>query len=585
MGNMTNRVSELKRPNDEFPRRFVPEKIDLSKWDSIEPLFNKLLNTKADSAGDIEKWLINQSELFAALDEEGARLYIAMTCATDDETAKKNYLYFIENIEPKIKTMANELDKKFLNNSNLNKLEKNRYEVLIRAIKNRVEIFKKENVPLETEVAKLSQEYQSISGAMSVNFQGEEKTMQQMNVYLEETDRETRKESWELTAKRRLKDRTKLDELFNKMLALRTKIAKNAGFKNYIEYRFRELERFDYKPEDCTKFQNAVEKVVMPAYNKSLQSRKENMKFKTLRPWDLSVDVYNRPSLKPFKKADELSNGCYKIFNKVEPILANDFKKMIDGGLLDLDSRKGKAPGGYQIGLQEVRLPFIFMNAVGLNRDVFTLLHEGGHAFHQFAVHEEPLVQYRHAPMEYCEVASMSMELIGANYLEEFYNKAEVARARKKHLEGILSIFPWIATIDAFQHWIYSNPNHTTQERNKYWTHLMNRFGGEIDFSGYEDILESIWHRQLHVFEVPFYYIEYGIAQLGALQIWHNSKSNLKNAISDYRNGLALGGSRPLPELFKKSSIKFDFTERTLKPLIDDVIKEIELLAQIEKNN
>ncbi|MBW2061353.1 MAG: M3 family oligoendopeptidase [Deltaproteobacteria bacterium] len=579
----TNKVSEIKRPASEFPRRFLPEEIDLADWGKIEPFYQDLLDREPGSVSELVKWLLDLSELQAALGEEGSRRYIAMTCATDDEEIKKAYMHFVEHIEPGMKTRGNELDNKFINNPHLRELDQFKYEILIRDIRNHLEIFREENVPLQTELAKLSQEYMSIQGAMTVEFQDQERTLQQMLVFLEEPDRDIRRQSWELVSERRLQDADKLNNLYDKMLGLRQQAAENAGFDNYIEFRFKELERFDYTPQDCLRFHDAVEKCVMPAYNESLGRQRKTLGLSTLRPYDLAVDPYSRPPLKPFSNPEELSSGCVKIFEKVDPDLGKIFEKMKDDGLLDLASHKGKAPGGYQSALEEVRLPFIFMNAAGLNRDVYTLLHEGGHAFHSFASREEPLLHYRHAPMEFCEVASMGMELIASNYLEEFYNQAEAARARKKNLEDLLFLFPWIATIDAFQHWLYSHPGHSTQERTDCWLALMERFGGDVDYSGYEEGLKTAWQRQLHLFEVPFYYIEYGIAQLGALQIWRKAKSDLKKTIADYKAGLALGGSRPLLELFTAAGIKFDFSEETLGPLIDDVVAEIEELARLEK--
>ncbi|MBW2091580.1 MAG: M3 family oligoendopeptidase, partial [Deltaproteobacteria bacterium] len=546
----TNKVSEIKRPAPEYSRRFLPEDIDLADWPKIEPFYQALLDKNPKSAAELEEWLLDLSELEAALSEEGSRRYIAMTCATDNEEIRKEFLHFVEHIEPKMKTWGNELEKKFVQNPHLEALDKKRYEVLVRDTRNHLEIFREENVPLETELTKLSQEYQRIQGAMTVEFQGQERTLQQMAVFLEDPMRDIRRQAWELVTNRRLQDADKLNELYDKMLGLRQQAARNAGFDNYIAFRFKQLGRFDYTPADCLTFHDAVEKCVMPAYNESLKKRKEILDVTRLRPYDLAVDPYNRPPLKPFSDPKELSSGCVRIFKKVDPDLGKIFKKMTGDGLLDLASRKGKAPGGYQSTLEEVRLPFIFMNAVGLNRDVFTLLHEGGHAFHAFAARQEPLLHYRHAPIEFCEVASMGMELIASSYLEEFYNPAEVARARKRHLEDMLFIFPWIATIDAFQHWVYANPGHSIEERTEYWLSLNTRFGGDIDYSGYEQGLKTAWQRQLHLFEVPFYYIEYGIAQIGALQIWRKAKSDLKQAIADYKHGLALGGSRPLPELF-----------------------------------
>ncbi|MBW2053201.1 MAG: M3 family oligoendopeptidase [Deltaproteobacteria bacterium] len=579
----TNKVSEIQRPASEFPRRFLPDAIDLADWEQINPYFQALLDREPGSVSELGKWLLDQSELIAALNEEGSRRYIAMTCATDDEEIKKEFLEFVELIEPKMKTRSNELDKKFVKNPYLDDLDKKKYEVLKRDIINHLEIFREENVPLETELTKLSQEYQSVQGAMMVNFKGRERTLQQMAVFLEEPVRDIRKESWELVTGRRLQDADTLNELYDKMLGLRQQVAENAGFDNYIDFRFKELGRFDYTPGDCLIFHDAVEKCVMPAYNDLLGKRRQSLGLDKLRPYDQAVDPCNRPPLKPFSDPEKLSAGCVRIFKKVDPELGKIFERMTDDGLLDLASRKGKAPGGYQSTLEEVRLPFIFMNAVGLNRDVITLLHEGGHAFHSFASRQEPLVYYRHAPMEFCEVASMGMELIACNYLEEFYNPADAARALKKHLEDLLFIFPWIATIDAFQHWIYSNPGHSAEERTDCWLSLVARFGGDIDYSGYEDGLKISWQRQLHLFEVPFYYIEYGIAQIGALQIWRKAKSDLKKAILDYKAGLSLGGSRPLPELFAAAGIKFDFSKETLKPLVEDVVAEIEELSKLEE--
>jgi oligoendopeptidase F len=352
-----------------------------------------------------------------------------------------------------------------------------------------------------------------LSGALTVNFRGEEKTLVQMGRYLEEPDRSLRQESWELVAKRRLQEAGKLDEIFDKLTELRQQIARNAGFKNYRDYAFRRLGRFDYAPDDCTKFHDAVENEIMPVVRELQSRRREQLKLEKLRPWDLAVDPQNRPSLKPFAEVGDMVSRTQKIFNRLDGELAGGFQQMQDLRLLDLDNRKGKAPGGYQSTLSESRLPFIFMNAIGLQRDVETILHEAGHAFHALATRDEDLYAYRSAPIEFCEVASMSMELLGNEFLEEFYSATDANRARRVHLEGIIGIFPWIATVDAFQHWIYTHPNHTHEERKTAWLDLMNRFGGEVDWSRCEAARASSWHRQLHIFLHPFYYIEYGIAQ------------------------------------------------------------------------
>jgi oligoendopeptidase F len=446
-----------------------------------------------------------------------------------------------------------------------------------------VELFRPENVALETEEAKLCQQYQKLTGSLTVNFRGGEKTLVQMGRYLEEPDRALRQEAWELVAKRRLQEAEKLEDIFDQLIELRERIGRNAGFKNYRDYAFRRLGRFDYTPEDCAHFHDAVAREVMPAVRELHAARRRQLGLDKLHPghlhpWDLAVDPQNRPPLKPFAEVGEMVSRTQKIFDRLDGELAGGFRQMQDLHLLDLDNRKGKAPGGYQQNLSEARVPFIFMNAVGQQRDVETILHEAGHAFHALAAKDEDLYNYRSAPIEFCEVASMSMELLGNEFIEEFYSAADANRARRVHLEGVVGVFPWIATVDEFQHWIYTHAGHSRAERAAAWLELMDRFGGDVDWSGYEAARAHLWHRQLHIFLHPFYYIEYGIAQLGALQVWANSRRDKVKALADYKKSLALGGSRLLPELFEAAGCKFEFSAATIKPLIQLTREEMKKL-------
>ena len=589
------------------PRKFVPPTIDLGDWPQIAPLFDQLEQraVQCKSAAELERWLLDWSELTAALDEESSLRYIAMTCHTDNPDAEKAYLHFVENVEPQTKPRQFALEKIYVAHPSRGELlqtadasssrpspppgEKvaegrlrgqvgRRYEVFDRDVKNHVELFRPENVPLETEDARLSQQYQKLSGSLTVKFRGEEKTLVQMARYLEEPDRPLRQEAWEIVVNRRLQEADKFDGLLDAQIKLRQQIAHNAGFGNYRDYIFRRLGRFDYTPEDCEQFHDAVEKEFMPVVRELQAQRRAQLKLEKLRPWDLSVDPMNRPPLKPFADIGQMVSRTQTIFNRLDHELADGFRQMQDLRLLDLDNRKGKAPGGYQDTLNEARLPFIFMNAVGLQRDVETILHEAGHAFHALATRDEDLRAYRHAPIEFCEVASMSMELLGNEFIEEFYSAGDANRARRVHLEGIAAVFPWIATVDAFQHWIYTHPNHTRGERAAAWLALMDRFGGDVDWTGFETARANLWHRQLHIFLNPFYYIEYGIAQLGALQIWANSKRSKAKALKDYKNALALGGSRPLPELFQAAGCQFEFSARTVQPIAKMLREELEKL-------
>jgi oligoendopeptidase F len=559
------------------PRTFVPQNLDLGDWPQIAPLFDQLERraVEATNAAALEQWLLDWSELNAALDEEASRRYIAMTCHTDNADAEKAYLHFVEHVEPQLKPRQFALEQIYVavraglaNSAEQELTLKRRYEVFDRDVKNHVELFRPENVALETEDAKLCQQYQKLIGAQTVNFRGEEKTLVQMGRYLEEPDRALRQEAWELVAQRRLQDMDKCEEIFDGLVKLRTQMARNAGFENYRDFMFRKMGRFDYAPENCLQFHDAIEKEIVRAVREIHNDRRRQLKLEKLRPWDLAVDPQNRAPLKPFAEVGEMVSRTQKIFNHLDAELAAGFQQMQDLKLLDLDNRKGKAPGGYQSTLSEARVPFIFMNAVGLQRDVETILHEAGHAFHAQATRDEDLYAYRGAPIEFCEVASMSMELLGNEFLEEFYPAPEANRARKTHLEGIIGFFPWMAVVDAFQHWIYTHAGHTRAERKAAYLKLMDRFGGDVDWSGYEEARAHSWHRQLHIFTHPFYYVEYGIAQLGALQVWANSRRDQAKALNDYKKSLALGGSRPLPELFSAAGCKFQFDAATIKPLI-----------------
>jgi oligoendopeptidase F len=559
------------------PRTFVPQTVDLGDWPQIAPLFDQLESRAANcqATAELERWLLDWSELEAALDEEFSRREIAMTCHTDNAEAEKAFLHFIETIRPQLKPRQFALEKIYVAHPRRRKLPQERFHVFDRDLKNRVELFRPENVPLETEETKLCQQYQKLSGSLTVNFRGAEKTLVQMSRYLEEPDGMLRQEAWELVAKRRLLEADKFDDILDGQIKLRQQVATNAGFRNYRDYAFRKLGRFDYTPEDCAQFHDATEKQFMPLVRELQAQRRAQLKLDKLRPWDLAVDPLNRPPLKPFDNIDQLVACTQRIFLRLDPLLNTHFLLMQSLKLLDLDNRKGKAPGGYQQTLSESRVPFIFMNAVGLQRDVETILHEAGHAFHALATREEDLYPYRSAPIEFCEVASMSMELLGNEFIEEFYSAADSKRARRVHLEGVVGVFPWIATVDAFQHWIYTHPGHTRDERRKAWLELMDRFGGDVDWSGFETARANLWHRQLHIFLHPFYYIEYGIAQLGALQVWANSKRDKAKALEDYKNSLALGGSRPLPELFRAAGCQFEFSAKTIQPLAEMLRTEL----------
>lgn len=556
-------------------RRFLPGSLDLGSWPAVEPWVRGLLERRIDSPAHLQEWLRDVSELQAAISEERARRYIAMTCNTEDAEAERRYLEIVQGFMPAAKPWLHKLNERYVACPHRGDLDAAVYGVLDRDIEVEIALFREENIPLQTEASVLSQRYQKLSGAMTVAFEGEERTMPQMGRYLEETDRDVRQRAWEALAARRLRERHDFDDIFDQLVRLRDRMARNAGCADYREYAFKSYRRFDYTPQDCERFHEAVESAVMPLVRDLATQRRDLLRVDALRPWDWAVDPRGRPPLRPFHSAGELSGGVRRIVGRLDGELEAWFADMLDRDELDLDSRKGKAPGGYQSTLDESRRPFIFMNAAGLHRDVETLLHEAGHAFHAIAASHHELVDYRHAPIEFAEVASMTMELFADDLLDEFYDEEGAARAKRMHLEGIIGLLPWIARVDAFQHWIYTQPDHAAEERTRAWLDLERRFEVATDWSGYQDAREAGWQRQLHVYCYPFYYIEYGIAQLGALQIWDAFKRDAALALRNYRNALALGGSRPLPQLFDAAGARFAFDAGVLSPLMDRIQDEL----------
>ncbi len=558
-----------------FPRRFAHEGLDAGSKQSLDPLFMDLEDRPLGSPGDFTRWLEDWSELASVVAEEEARRYIEHTRRTDDPETERRYLEFQREIAPFVKPRWQHLKQKYAASPHRTRIDPERYHVLDRALMNEVELYREENVPLETRDAELVAEWQKISGAMTVYFDGKERTIPQMARVLDETDRARREKAWKATAARRLRDRDPIDAIYDEMVRNRDRRARHAGFANYRDYAFREKGRFDYTPDDCRRFHDAVAEHAVPALRRLHAKRKKLLKVDVLRPWDLAVDPQGAAPLRPFAKVPELVRGVRDMFARIDPALARLFEAVRDRGHLDLESRKGKAPGGYQCTLDAQRVPFIFMNAAGLQRDVITLLHEGGHAFHAILGRNDPLLAYRSAPTEFCEVASMGMEALGQAHIDVFYGKTDAERARRTWFRDILGVFPWIATIDAFQHEVYLRPDAPAADRRAMWLKQRQRFKGGEDWTGLEEEHASSWHAQMHPFCVPFYYIEYAVAQIGALQIWRNARKDRSVALERYRAALSLGGSRPLPDLFRAAGAKFALDAKTLKPLIKAVEAEL----------
>ena len=555
---------------------FVTEDFDASKWENIEPYANDLLTRELTCSGCLERLIKDSSTLAEHVSEAGTLLSIAMTCDTENSSKLQSYLDFVENVQPKLSEFADALNRRLAGHPAVEELP-SRYDLMIKCIRTDIGIFREENIPLQVEEAKLETEHSTITGAMMVEYDGEEKTLPQMAIYLEDTDRSVRESAWRAVTARMEQDAERLSEIYDELIRIRHQIATNAGFDDYRFYIFEAKHRYDYSLDDCLQFHDSIESVCVPLMHQIHGERRTALGVETLRPWDVGeksgggVDIQGRSPLQPFDTVDELISGCSNIFHSMSPELGGMFDMLKERDSLDLESRKGKAPGGYQANLEKTRIPFIFMNAAGTQGNLTTMIHEAGHAFHSCYSSELDLIDERNPPLEFAEVASMSMELMSHPEWGEFYSEEEARRAKADHLEKIVCFMPWMATIDAFQHWVYANPEHSREERAEHWLELRRRFGPKTDWSGFEDLKETSWQGQLHLFQVPFYYVEYGIAQLGALQLWQYHRRDASDALSRYARAMSLGNTKPLPELFGEAGLNLGFGEEHVGSLIGEL--------------
>jgi len=559
-------------------RTLLPNDFKVSSWEALQPYYDNLLEREINSTSNLQQWFRDRSELEAVISEDMAWRYIKMTCDTTDEQLRESYTEFVTQIQPKIAPVSNELNKKALASPYLDELKNlGGYPILIRELEKDAQIFREENIPLQTEEQNEAQNFGKISGAMTVKINKQEMTLQQAANRLQSTDRKVRKKAYKKITRRRLEDKDPLNALFTKLISLRDKIGKNAGFANYRDYKFTEMGRFDYALQDCLDFHKAVAEEVVPMLNNLAATRKLKLEVKRLRPWDKAVDPEGNPPLKPFKSGKELTRKTIEAFGSLDPYLGECIAVMREMGHLDLESRKGKAPGGYNYPLSETGVPFIFMNATSNLRDMVTMMHEGGHAVHSFLTRDLELTNFQHTPSEVAELASMAMELISMDYWHLFFDDEEdLKRAKREHLEQIIETLPWVATIDKFQHWVYENPDHNLKQRMVAWNRVFNTFSDTItDWEGLEQEKGHLWQKQLHLYEVPFYYIEYGFAQLGAIAVWKNYRDDPKKGLEGYKNALKLGYTKTIPEVYEAANIKFDFSPAYIKSLMHFVREEL----------
>ena len=575
---MNNSINIPTRPT----RKFVPEDLIIDSWIKIEPLFESLLNREILSAKNLEIWMLDRSELEAVLEEDMAWRYIKMNIDTTDKKLGDRFTFWIKEISPKMAPYSHQLNVKLVENTFLNELDSDKYKIYLRGVKKSIEIFREDNIPLYTEMEAKQQEYGAISAKMSIEVDGETVTMQKAAQFLKDTNREKREEVYHKISERRLEDKEKLDVLFDELIALRQEIAKNAGYRNYRDYMFDALGRFDYTATDCYSFHTAIEQEIVPIITSFEEKRKEKLGLENYKAWDTSVDANGKESLKPFEGGDILTDKSIECFNRLRPYFGECLSTMKEMKHLDLESKNGKAPGGFMYPLYEIGVPFIYMNAVGSQRDVVTMVHEGGHAVHSFLSRDLSMTEFKSTPSEVAELASMSMELLSMKHWDVFYdNKEDLKRAKREQLEKALEGLPWIAAIDKFQHWIYTT-DHTAEQRREQWMEISSELGNRVvNWQGQEDSLANQWQKQLHLYEVPFYYIEYGMAQLGAIAMWREYILKGEVALDNYTRALKLGYTKSIGEIYETAGIQFDFSAKYVKELSEFIKTQ---LSEIDNN-
>ena len=573
---MENKIAIPTRPI----RKFVPEDLVINSWNKIKSLFDNLVDREISSSLELEQLMLDQSELSAVLEEDMAWRYIKMNIDTTDKELGEQFSFWIKEISPNTAPYSHKLNLKLVNSPYLKDLDQEKYRIYLRSVKKQIEIFREDNIPLFTTMEEKQQEYGAISAKMSIEVDGEKMTMQKAALLLKSTDRAKREAIYNMITSRRLQDEKVLDDLFDELISLRQQIAKNAGFDNYRDYMFAAMGRFDYTPKDCFNFHDAIAKEIVPIINSFEQKRKNKLGNESYKPWDTAVDVDGLPPLKPFDGGTELTDLSIECFNRLRPYFGECLSTMKAMKHLDLESKNGKAPGGFMYPLYEIGVPFIYMNAVGSQRDLVTMVHEGGHAVHSFLSRDLSLTEFKSTPSEVAELASMAMELLSMDHWDVFYDDAaDLKRARLEQLEKALETLPWVSSIDKFQHWIYTN-KHTAQQRKEKWLEISAELGNQIiDWEGNENIHANLWQKQLHLYEVPFYYIEYGMAQLGAIAMWRSYKQLGEQGLDNYMNALKLGYTKTIGEIYETAGIKFDFSASYVKELADFIKDELEKLS------
>ena len=565
-----------------LPPKFATTWLPVKKWDDLEPIYQELQNRPILSAAELEDWIVDRNALEIAVYEEFGWRYIRLTTNTQHETAIKEYEYFVQQISPQASAYEFQLNKKLFDSPYAQSLEKEQYRIYLREINDSSRLFREENIALIASERLQAKHYGTLFSKIVIPFQGVDLTLQQALGKLEESDRATREQAFKLVHSNLGALAVEVEGIFDDLRAIRLQIANNAGFSNYRDYRFQHLGRFDYSPQDCLDFHESIRTTIVPIVTAIHERRKRNLQLEELRPWDLNVDPMAQAPLQPFCGEQELMEKSIRLLHELHPLFGQCIERMRQAGHLDLESRPNKRHGGYNMPLTATGISFIFMNATGSVGDMRTFMHESGHAVHALLTRALPLITAKRPPAEIAELAAMTMELLTMDLWHHFFPlRQDLLRAQIWQLENILQLLPWIATIDQFQHWIYTHPDHTAEERRQCWLTTMQAFSTPIiNRAGLDDYVACAWYRQLHLFEAPFYYVEYGMAQLGAIAIWKRYREQGSVALNDFIAALSLGYTKSIPEVYATAGITFQFSVDYVSDLAQFINKELDSLLK-----
>lgn len=568
-------------PLEKRQLKLFPQDIKIDTWNDLKPYADILSGYEPSSVEDYGRWIENWFEFGLVVAEEYHWRYIRQSQNTADPDAKKRYNEYFSGIENQVTLLNNQLEKKALSSPYLYQFEAKGFDIIKRAWQSNNDLFVESNVELQSQSDIKANEYNAIRGPMVVILDNEALTLQQAATRLEWPQREKREEAWLATRNKMYESKDAFDAVMDSLIKIRHQIALNAGFENYRDYMFKKLQRFDYGTKEAFDYHEAVEKKVVPLLTKIYTKQKETLGLDKLRPWDTDCDPYNRQEIKAFDNTDEFIEKMEQSAHAIDPDFGRTISDMKKNNMFDVDSRPNKTSGAYNASMPISRTSFMSGNFTGVVHDLVTGVHEGGHAWHAYLMMDLSLTGNEGVPMEMAELASMSMELISHDQWHRFMpDEEECNRAKLKHYQDILYVMVLVAKMDSFQHALYENPAMTPAQRHEAFKKVEERYDtGCIDYSGLEHLRNAYWHNQRHLFGMPFYMLEYGFAQTGALGINKNYDENPDLALQQYKKALSSGYQIILPELYKTAGVEFDFGVNKLDELMAYLEPKIEGLS------